>query len=316
LCPTRKLLIPQVYWGWFLLYNFIMTDYRVNIEIYNGPLDLLLYLIRRSEVDIYDIPIASITEQFLKYVDLIQELNLEQAGDFLVMAATLMEVKSALLLPRDEKAGDEEDDLADPRLELVRQLLEYKKFKDIAGNLSESAKSQAERFPRSLVDLQRLRSQIKQEQKLEMESLQIWDLFEAFNRLIKATLADKRPHEVTQDETPIDVYETDILYRAQNEKPLIFAAVFQNCTNRAEMVGLFLALLELVRQKLIRIEQEKSLGPIYIFALTDEPAETAVAHAVYADINDLPSKIGKQHSEQTETPRHGSPTAENANTEG
>ncbi len=293
-----------------------MTDYRVNIEVYNGPLDLLLYLIRRSELDIYDIPIASVTEQFLQYVELIQDLNLEQAGDFLVMAATLMEVKSALLLPRDETAGDDGDDLSDPRLELVRQLLEYKKFKDVAGDLSGSAQSQAERFPRSLVDLQRLRSRIKQEQELEMESLQIWDLFEAFNRLIQATLADKHSHRVMQDETPIDVYETDILDRAQNEKPLNFASVFRNCTHRGEMIGLFLALLELVRQKLIRIEQEKSLGPIYIFALTDEPAEIAVAHAVSADISELPSKIGKKHSEQSEAPQDESPATENTNIDG
>ena len=116
-----------------------MTDYRVKLDIYSGPLDLLLYLIRRDEIDIYDIPIASITEQFLQYVELIQKLNLEHAGDFLVMAATLMEVKSALLLPREELTGDEEEDLADPRLELVRQLLESVRPGQVyvAGDLSD-----------------------------------------------------------------------------------------------------------------------------------------------------------------------------------
>jgi len=270
-----------------------MADYRVNLEIYNGPLDLLLYLIRRDELDIHDIPIASITEQFLEYVELIQQLNLEQAGDFLVMAATLMEVKSALLLPREEGEAGEEEDLTDPRLELVRQLLEYKKFKDIASDLSESAQEQMQKYSRSLVDLARLREQIKQEQELELESLQIWDLFDAFNRLVKSTLANKRTHDVIHDETPIDVYETEILYRSQQEKPLTFTAVFQNCRHRGEMVGMFLALLELVRQKLVRIEQEKTFSPIYIFSLTEQSPEIAVAHAVSADINELPSHIHK-----------------------
>jgi len=292
-----------------------MADYRVNLEIYNGPLDLLLYLIRRDELDIYDIPIASITEQFLEYVELIQQLNLEQAGDFLVLAATLMEIKSALLLPREEGETGEEEDLTDPRLELVRQLLEYKKFKDIASDLSESAQEQIQKYSRSLVDLARLREQIKQEQEMELESLQIWDLFDAFNRLVKSTLASKQTHDVIHDETPIDVYETEILYRSQHEKPLMFTAVFKNCRHRGEMVGMFLALLELVRQKLVRIEQEKTFGPIYIFALTEQEPEIAVAHAVSADINNLPSKLHKDKSmkeaQEEETERTESTDNEN-----
>jgi len=245
-------------------------------------------------VDIYDIPIARITEQYLKYVDLIKQVNLDLAGDFLVMAATLMEIKSALLLPREETVEGEEDDLADPRLELVRQLLEYKKFKDLAGELSESAAEQAQRFNRSRADLMRVRQEKRQEQELDLESVQIWDLFEVFNRLMHATLAGKRKHEIIEDDTPIDIYETDILDRTQREQPLLFEAVFEGRTSRIEMVGLFLALLELIRMKLIRIEQETDFGPIYIIALTDEPAELAVAHAVSADIDQLPSETQKK----------------------
>ncbi|MBN1764169.1 MAG: segregation/condensation protein A [Sedimentisphaerales bacterium] len=290
-----------------------MADYRVNLNIYNGPLDLLLYLIRRDEIDIYDIPIAQITDQYLQYVDLIKELNLEQAGEFLVMAATLMEVKSAMLLPREQLETEQDDDLGDPRLELVRQLLEYKKFKDLAGDLSASALEQASRFSRPLADLERLRDQIKQDQELEMESLQIWNLFDAFSRLMEATLAGKRSHEVIYDETPIDIYETEILYRAQQEVPLTFEGIFRNCKNRGELVGMFLALLELVRQKLIRIEQEKIFGPIYIFALTEEEAEKAVAHAVSSEIDNLPSKINidrKQVSDETEPDKDNSQNTE------
>jgi len=274
-----------------------MTDYRVKLGIYNGPMDLLLYLIRRSEVDINDIPIAQITEQYIQYVNLIKQINLDLAGDFLVMAATLMEIKSVMLLPREEAVEGDEEDLSDPRLELVRQLLEYKKFKDIAGELSESAAEQAQRFHRSRADLERVRQEKRQEQELDLESVQIWDLFEVFNRLMHATLAGKRKHEIFEDDTPIDIYEADILDRAQKEQPLLFEAIFEGRSNRIEMIGLFLALLELIRMKLIRIEQEQDFGPIYIIALTDEPAEMAVAHAVSADIDQLPSEAQKQKSQ-------------------
>jgi len=280
-----------------------MTDYRVKLGIYHGPMDLLLYLIRRSEVDINDIPIARITEQYIQYVNLIKQINLDLAGDFLVMAATLMEIKSAMLLPREETTDGDEEDLSDPRLELVRQLLEYKKFKDIAGELSESAAEQAQRYHRSRADLERIRQEKRQEQELDLESVQIWDLFEVFSRLMQATLAGKRKHEVFKDDTPIDIYEADILDRAQREHPLLFETIFEGRNNRIEMIGLFLALLELIRMKLIRIEQELDFGPIYLIALTDEPAEIAVAHAVSADIDQLPSEAQKQKyqpSDQTD----------------
>jgi segregation and condensation protein A len=267
-----------------------MVDYHVKLDIYNGPLDLLLYLIRRNEVEIHDIPISQITDQYLQYVELIKQLDINLAGEFLVMAATLMEIKSALLLPRDEAAEGEEDDLSDPRLELVRQLLEYKNFKDAAGELSGLAQEQSGRFARPLTDLERIRHDLQKQQELDLESLQIWDLFDAFNRMMQATLAGQRSHEVVQDDTPIDLYEADILDRAQNQSPLTFEAVFAGCANRLELVGLFLALLELIRMKLVRIEQELDFKAIYIFALTDEPAELAVAHAVSADIDTLPSE--------------------------
>ena len=279
-----------------------MTDYRVKLGIYNGPMDLLLYLIRRSEVDIYDIPIAQITEQYLQYVNLIKQINLDLAGEFLVMAATLMEIKSAMLLPREEIPDGAEENLADPRLELVRQLLEYKKFKDLAGELSESAAEQAQKFPRSRADLLRVRQEKRLEQELDLESVQIWDLFDAFSRLMQATLAGKRKHEVFEDDTPIDLYEADILDRAQREHPLLFETIFTGRHSRIEMVGLFLALLEIIRLKLIRIEQEVDFGPIYIVALTNEPAELAVAHAVSADINTLPGESQKRKSPPSANP--------------
>ncbi len=283
-----------------------MSDYRVNLEIYNGPLDLLLYLIRRAEVDITDIPIASITKQYIEYVELLQTIDLEAAGDFLVLAATLMEIKSAMLLPRTEELEEEgeSEDLGDPRLNLVRQLLEYKKFKDFAGQLDQSAQLQSLRFARSQSDLLKLQEELKQEREFDIEGIQIWDLFDAFQKLMKATLANKRMHEVIEDDTPIDIYETEILDRAQQETSLTFQSVFQRCRHRLEMVGLFLALLELIRMKLVRIEQEKPFSQIYIYPMTAEPAELAVAHAISADIQKIPSHRQPRHGEEPAAEQH------------
>ena len=269
-----------------------MADYKVKLDIYSGPLDLLLYLIRRDEVDIYDIPIASITAQYLEYVELIKVINIDKASEFMVLAASLMEVKSAMLIPRHEAAQGEEgqEDLTDPRLELVHQLLEYKKYKDAGGELGQKGREQSLRFPRTLANLNRLQEEEKREQQeYDLEGLQIWDLFEAFNQLMKATFAGQVGHEVVHDYTPIDLYEADILDRAQQQKPLSVQEAFSVCKTRSEMGGMFLALLELMRQRLVRIEQEELFGTIYIFPLTDEPAELAVAHAIFQDADQLPT---------------------------
>ena len=125
------------------------TEYRVDLDVYNGPLDLLLYLIKRDELDIYDIPIAHITEQYCKYVDLLKKIDLSLAGEFMVLAASLIELKARMLLPRPVIEGDDSEAL-DPRLELVRQLLEYKQFKDVARDLGQSARLAASRYPPAL----------------------------------------------------------------------------------------------------------------------------------------------------------------------
>ena len=124
-----------------------MTSYRVDLDAYNGPLDLLLYLIREHEVDIYDIPIARITKQYVRFIEILKVIDPNAAGDFLVMLATLMEIKSRAMLPR-HLAVETEEDFEDPRMELVRQLLAYKTFKDAAHELGAAAKDQALKFPR------------------------------------------------------------------------------------------------------------------------------------------------------------------------
>jgi len=258
-----------------------LADYRVNLDVFAGPLDLLLYLVRREEVDIYDIPIAKITDQYIRYIEMLKSLDIDLAGDFLVMAATLMQIKSAMLLPKaePESALGGADDLADPRAELIRQLLEYKKFKDAANLLSDAADKQRERFPRPDSIIERLGPDT--EPQLDIEQVGIWDLLEAFDSIMKATGANLDISHI-KDDTPIDLYQIEILHRLQTEGPMTFERLFESGASRVVMIGLFLALLELVREKLIWAKQSASSSSIYLRPLTDEPAEQAVRKAILA----------------------------------
>jgi len=245
-----------------------LKDYRVDLDVYNGPLDLLLFLIRREEVDIYDIPIARITEQYVQYVQMIERLDPNIAGDFLVLAATLLEIKSRSLLPRPPVVEEDEDDLTDPRLELVRQLLEYKKFKDAARGLGLAVAVQALKHPRTP------RTPDAAPDEVELDDLQLWDLFDAFSRLIEQTGRRQRTHEVVYDDTPLALHATDIvdsLERAGGSQA--FEAVFEG-RSRSQFIGLFLALLELIRRRRVRVQQDRTFGTIYVHLLDASPIET------------------------------------------
>ena len=256
-----------------------MTDYRVNLDIFAGPLDLLLYLVRKEEVDIYDIPIAQITDQYIRYIEMLKSLDIDLAGDFLVMAATLMQIKSAMLLPKAETQQPGADDLADPRAELIRQLLEYKKFKDAANLLSAAADEQLERFARPAAIIERLSPDT--EPQIDLEQVSVWDLLEAFDSICKATGAGIDIAQI-KDDTPIDLYQIEILHRIQTEGPMSFEHIFESAAGRIAMIGLFLALLELIREKLVWAEQPPSSPSIYIRPLTDQPPEQAVRNAIVA----------------------------------
>jgi len=247
-----------------------VTDYKVALDIYNGPLDLLLFLIKRDEIEIYDIPIARITEQYTKYVALLQVIDPEAVGEFLVLAATLMEIKSRMLLPHPPAEEGEDEDLSDPRFELVRQLLEYKRFKDAARRLEHSAEERALRHERQPVVPE------KAPDEVDLESVDIWSLFEAFNRLLQQIGKTGGVHQVGVDDTPITLHAADIvdsLQRAGGGQN--FEEIFRGRT-RAEMIGLFLALLELIRQRRIRAVQERALGPITIILLDASPLDEVV----------------------------------------
>jgi len=267
-----------------------MADYRVNLDIFAGPLDLLLYLVRKEEVDIYDIPIAKITNQYISYIELLKSLDIDLAGDFLVMAATLMQIKSAMLLPKAEIDQFQDDDLSDPRRELIRQLLEYKKFKDAANLLNAAADEQKERFPRPGTIVEQLKPDAEPE--IDIEQVSIWDLLEAFDTICRAT-GTVRDISSIKDDTPIDLYQIEILHRLQTEGPMTFERIFESRTNRIMMVGLFLALLELIREKLAWVEQASD-SSIYVRSLTEESAEQAVRKAI------LTTEAGVDKSDQAE----------------
>jgi len=281
-----------------------MSDYRINLEVFSGPLDLLLYLVRKEEVDIYDIPIAKITGEYVRYVEMIKLFDIELAGEFLVMAAMLMEIKSAMLLPKDQLDGAEQD-ILDPRHELIRQLLEYKKFKDAANMLKFSAETQQQKFSRSDNIINSLEP--KTEPEIDLDQINIWDLLNAFDTMMKATGNLMDISHIT-DDTPIDLYQIEILHRLQTEGAMNFTRIFEGKKNKIVMVGLFLGVLELVREKLITAEQEKPLMPIYLRSLTDEPAEQAVHNAMMTDVveeqqNNVPiESIDQQTEEKEELP--------------
>lgn len=241
-----------------------MQDYRVQLDSYSGPMDLLLYLIRRDEIDIYDIPISRILEQYLGYVQLLQKLDPEIVGEFLVLAATLMEIKSRMLLPKPPP--DEKDDTGlDPRADLVRQLLAYRTYREAAMRLADKAELHAQRFPRPGQELP------AGDEEVDLEDVQIWDLLTAFNKLLAAVGRAKATHDVHYDDTPISLHATDILDRLDREGPTMpFAGIFEGRT-RSEMIGLFLALLELIRQKRVRITQDKQFDAIVVTLIDSTP---------------------------------------------
>ena len=267
------------------------VDYQVKLDIYNGPLDLLLFLIRRDELDIYDIPIARITESYIGFLNEMREMaranpktspfDINLAGEFLVMAATLMEIKSATLLPKEQKTGTEGTstaaELVDPRAELVQKLLEYKRFKDASRDLEYRQLTHAARFPRVPVIPG---ADADEPPPLDMDEVQVWDLLTAFSRLM-AEVGVRKPkyHEVTYDDTPIDLHAADIEDRLKREKKLSLRQLLLGRASRSEMIGVFLALLELTREKRILVVASEVADPagggavIWDFDIVEAPEE-------------------------------------------
>jgi len=239
-------------------------EYRVRLETFDGPLDLLLYLIRRSEVDIHDIPIARITDQYLAFLDGVERVNIETAGEFLVLAATLMELKARILgaesaakeegADTESRAQDHADPSEDPRADLVRQLLDYKAFRDAAAKLEDRWAEWRRRYPTARAGFEA--AQRDDEPELDLEDLQIADLARAFAEICDSVNFDRLgDHEVSYDDTPIELHAADIVDQLDRVgAELSLRRIFEGRT-RGEMIGLFMATLELVRQQRIKVIQ-------------------------------------------------------------
>jgi segregation and condensation protein A len=235
------------------------SNYKVKLEVFEGPLDLLLYLIKKEEVDIYDIPIERITNQYMQYLSLMQLLNLEVAGEFLVMAATLMYIKSRMLLPADQQVIDgEADEGEDPRWELIRQLVEYKKFKEAALQLGHREEEQANLFTRQAPD-SGLKTDVKEAPLAEVS---IFDLISAFNEVLKKANAREDFREIYEEKFTVSDKIEEILYTLREQSSIRFLALFTESATRTEVVVTFLALLELIRLKRLRVQQTEAFGEI------------------------------------------------------
>lgn len=266
------------------------TDYRVRLEAFEGPLDLLLFLIRRAEVDITDIPIASIADQYMTYLKAIDTIDIDLAGEFLVMAATLMEIKSRMLAPAKatsdvDTGGPVVADATDPRADLVRQLLAYKKFRDASEALDHRRQEWEQRFPaaRAGMNDDELREAIlASAQDVELEDVSLVDLVEAFSAIIASVNFDRLgDHQVTYDDTPIELHAEDIvehLSRQAEGATVPLAALFAGRT-RGEALGLFLAVLELVRRRTISVRQDERDGGIVIGLRAGEDGEIVPAQS-------------------------------------
>ncbi len=239
------------------------TGYRVKLESFEGPLDLLLYLIKRDEVDIYNIPIARVTEQFLEHIRVLEILDLDVAGEFLLMAATLMRIKSKMLLPR--QLDEDEDDEGDPREELVQRLLEYRRFKGVAEKLKSKAAGRALQVGRPPADL----DDYPEEEPELLIPVDLVGLLRTFGGLLEKAPRIE-PYEVILDEYTLEEKVELVLERLESDERIEFDSLFKKDAPRVEIVITFVAILELLRKQKITLSQTGLFGRIWIRRREDE----------------------------------------------
>ena len=242
---------------------------KVQLEIFEGPLDLLLHLIKKNEVSITDIPIATITEQYLATMELMQSLNLDMAGEFLVMAATLIHIKSRMLLPAGDEEPDE-DEGVDPRAELIKRLLEYQRYKDAAAELEQREVLTRDVFVRASAP-------VEEAGPREFREVSVFELLGALKRVIDRLPKDT-VHEVTLEKITVREKMALLLDTLRNTSRVLFESLFAGVKTRIEIIVTFLAMLELVKVRAIRIFQEQPGDEIVIEAAAgmDEAAEQVV----------------------------------------
>lgn len=257
-----------------------LMRFRVQLDMFSGPLDLLWYLVRKHELDILDIPIATVTEQYLELITVLEQIDVNAVGDFLEVASRLMEIKSKLMLPRHEEIEAEET-IEDPRQDMVQRLLEYKKYKDAASMLEHRSQEWQQRYARRGNDLPTTRVDPSEQAIQEVE---LWDLVSAFSRVIRDNAA-AQPSAIRYDDTPIETYMDRIRERLASEPRIAFTSLFdhsflenaddQQAMAKSQLVGIFLAILELIRHHQVKVEQADLFGEIWIVA--DAAAEESPA---------------------------------------
>ncbi|MCZ6659992.1 MAG: segregation/condensation protein A [bacterium] len=239
--------------------------YQVNLPVFEGPLDLLLHLIRVHEIDIYDIPIARLTAEYLAHLELMKALDIDVAGEWIVMAATLAYIKSRTLLPAPPEADEHDEE--DPRQELVEKLLEYQRVKAMAMDLKERELEQREVYLRPPAEIP------EDEDEEIILDVTLFDLFEAFTALLEKLPADEA-HELVILEMSVTERIHTVLERLEGKGPIAFEGLFDGAASRTEVVVTFLALLEMMRHNLILVQQLKPSGPfrVSLAVAEEEPA--------------------------------------------
>ncbi|HEX3797644.1 MAG TPA: segregation/condensation protein A [Verrucomicrobiae bacterium] len=261
-----------------------MAEYKVKFEVFEGPLDLLLYLIKKEEVDIYDVNLTQLATQFIEYIEVMRLLDLEIAGEFLVMASTLMFIKSRELLPLDQQVQtDGEDDGEDPRWELIRQLVEYKKFKDAAAQLQLLESRQENIFPRLPTKPEFA------EDTPGKPDVSLFDLLNAVNAILKRAAQTPDSRDVFEDKWTVSE-KIEHLMKALAERPrLRFSELFSSAMSRTEVVVTFLALLELIRLKQLVASQPEAFGEIEIGKAEAQAVAPAAEETASPAISEAPA---------------------------
>lgn len=241
-----------------------MKDYVVKLEVFEGPFDLLLSLIEKEQVDIYSVSLAKITSQYLEYLKTAEQLQLELAGEFLVMAAVLLKLKSKKLLPASEEMQDEDDDFFKDESELLDRLVEYKLFKQLAEQLQERGDVFEKVFFRG-------NENVNLNEQFLLKDVSVTDLTKLFTRAWQTSMLNQEIQALYVEEISVDEKKNQILEKIKAQPDgFNFFEIFERGCNRFEIVAGFLAILELVRQKLIRFKQEVPFGPIFIGANAGE----------------------------------------------
>lgn len=243
-----------------------ISPYHIKLEVFEGPMDLLLHLIKENQMDIYNIQISIITEQYLKHLEILEELNLEIAGEFLVMAATLAHIKSKMLLPPEPNEEEPEEEGKDPREELVRRLLEYQKYKNAAEQLSAFPHLGRDVFTRELST----RNNALKDVPRELAEISVFKLIEAFHKVLK-TLSLETPHQVSLETLSVRECVESIVtkIRKSKEGSVRFQDIFDRGTSRKRIVVSFLALLDLIRRGAIKIFQSDNFADIQLIGTTE-----------------------------------------------